>query len=103
MSWFPSEAEASDGCMKAWVPADESFLIKRAGEPEGGLMKQGHLGFTRGGRVSIATHLRCTIQSATVLSHVALSQSSVIWNKTKLSSHVLSRCLFAVTGGDVIA
>ena len=74
-------------------------------------MKQGHLGFTRGGRVSIASHLCCTEErlkscsGTPPLRHIALLHRSVVSKKKKalLPQCVPSHCLFAITEGDVIA
>lgn len=71
-------------------------LIKRAGEPVGCLMKQGHLGFTRGGRVSITNHLCCTaktiVGSSTAPRTVERFHSSVTSNTAlATASSALSR------------
>lgn len=74
-------------------------------------MKQGHLDFTAGGWVSIATHLCCTgerLKSAPALGHVARLHSSVMSNRaaTKASPPappVPAPSLFAITEGDIIA
>lgn len=84
-----------------WKP-----LIKRAGEPVGRLMKQGHLGFTWGGRVSITTHLCCTAKTIVGSSTVPRSTLSLKPNvKIQLSQRppLPSRSLFAITEGGAIA
>lgn len=80
-------------------------LIKRAGEPAGCLMKQGHLGFTRGGRVSITTHQCWTIvHCSSMLRNILSLKRNVKYGSYKSSPPpVPSLTLFAITEGDVIA